>query len=110
MIFQIIANPDLSGAPNYVDVDPDSSVLQYDHTPGTGASVSYVSGGRVILQKQLPYAAGQGNRPGVAAFSTQQAEQLGAAANAGDVFAVVAKDKGGNGVTVRSSVAWRERF
>ena len=110
VVFQIIANPTLSGAPAYVDVDANSSVMQYDHAPGTGASVSYVSGGRVILQKQLPYAAGQGNRPGVATFSSQEAEQLGAAANAGDVFAAVAKDNGGNGVTVRSSIAWRERF
>lgn len=108
--FQFVRNPTLSGVPTYSDIDTDNSVFEYDHTAGTGASVSYTGGGRVILQKQIPYSSTQGNRPGVAAFSTTQADQIGAVASAGDVFAIIAKDKNGNGVTVRSSLGWRERF
>ena len=108
--FQVIANPTLTGTADYSDIDTDNSVMEVDHTAGTGASLQYDGGGRVILQSQVPYAAGQGNRPGVASFDATDAAQLGASAAAGDVFAVIAKDKGLTGVTARSAFVWRERF
>ena len=108
--FQVIANPTLTGTEAYTDIDTDSSVIEVDHTAGVGASLQYAGGGRVILQSQVPYAAGQGNKPGVAAFDATAAAQLGASAAAGDVFAIVAKDKGLTGVTARSTLGWRERF
>ena len=110
VVFQVITNPTLSGTPTYASIDADSSVIEVDHTAGTGASVTYASGGRVILQTQLPYAAGQGNRPGAASFTATEASQLGASLAAGDTLVIVAKDKDGNGVVVRSSIGWRERF
>jgi len=110
VVFQIILNPILTGTPTYTDIDTQNSTLQIDHTAGTGASVSYSSGGRVILQKQIPYLAGQGNKPGVGTFSAIEAEQIGAILTAGDTICIVAKDKGGNGVDVRTSLSWRERF
>jgi len=110
VIFQIIANPTLSGAATYTNIDTNNSILSYDHTAITGASVSYSSGGKVLLSAIGTYSAAQGNNPAQVTFSQNDAEQIGAIGGAGDVFAIVAKDRGGNNITVRTKLIWEERF
>lgn len=114
VLFQLIAgNVDtitFSAAPTYSQIDTDNSTVEYDHTAGTGASVEYVSGGRVILQSQQFYSAGQGNSSSNGSLSNIDSEKLGSTGRAGDIFVLLIKDVDGNGVTAGSSFIWEELF
>ncbi len=107
---QIIALPTLSGTPTYADIDTANSTVEIDSTAGTGASVSYVSGGRVVLAANLSYDAGGRNQPDISSFAEEEADRLGLVGYPGNIFCVVAKDRGGNDVTVRSEFSWKELF
>ena len=105
---QLIGNPTLSDAPTYTSIDANNSIIEYDHTPGTGASVDYASGGKVVHSFQLSYSASTGNQ---ASFSTDdkiEAERIGAVAYPDNSFVLLAKDLGGNAVTVRFHFVWEE--
>ena len=55
IIYQIIANATHSGSPTYADIDTNDSIIEYDHTTSTGSSVTYSSGGQVMLQGKIQY-------------------------------------------------------
>lgn len=110
VIIQLVAQPTLSGAASYTDIDSDNSIIEYDHTAGTGASVSYSSGGRVIRTLAIPYDAAKGNNAAITGGQVVDARRLGAIANPDDTFCLIAKDRGGNGVTVRCNLNWEELF
>jgi hypothetical protein len=107
VVFQIVSNPTLSGAASYVDVNTTSSVMQYDHTNGTGASVNATLGSPIITD-YIEYTGS--NRGGAVNDAKIDAERIGAIAYPGDTFALIAKDLGGNGVTVRAILNWEELF
>ena len=107
VIFQIVANPTLSGSATYADINSNSSTVEYDHTPGTGASVN-ATGGLPLVTAHLEYVGS--NKGGTVGNAQIEAEKLGAIGRRGDVFAIVVKDKGGNGVTVRANLHWEELF
>lgn len=109
VVFSLVSVSTLSGAATYADVDANNSVVEIDHTAGTGASVSPTAYTR-ILTERATYAASQGNTPGLGGGGTLDAERLGAIGYAGDTFAIIAKDLGGNGVTVDVDVTWEELF
>lgn len=108
VVMQIIGNPTLSGAATYSDINANSSIMEYDHTPGTGASVTYASGGSVLLTTSLNYIGTA--KGGAVAKTSIDAESIGAFAYAGDQFAIIAKDLAGNGVNVRVALNWEELF
>jgi len=109
--WQLIANATYSGSPTYADIDSNSSIIEYDHTAPTGASVEYSSSGRVILCGNLYYDAGQGASPGIYGNSGAiDAARLGAVATPNDNFCLIFKDRGGNNVTVRWFFDWEELF
>lgn len=105
---QIVGQPTLSGVPTYADINTNSSIMQYDHTPGTGASVNYASGGFPILTNNLNYVGTA--KGGTSQVATIDAESIGAFAYAGDTFAIIAKDLAGNNVTVRARLNFEELF
>ena len=80
--------------------------MQVDHVITTGASVSYLSGGKVIVNETMDYV--QANKGGVTSDGKILADRLGAVAYPGDTFAIVAKDTGGNAVVVRAAFTWEE--
>lgn len=106
VVFQMVANPTLSGAATYSDIETTGSVIEYDHVTGTGASVSYASGGKVILNEHADYV--QANKGGAVGEGSLDAERIGAVTYPGDTFAILAKDLGGNNATVRFSFTWEE--
>lgn len=108
VIFQFIGNPTLSGTPSYTDIDATNSVIEYDHTIGTGASVTYVSGGRVALTEYVGYAGAA--KGGAANLVVTDPEKLNLIIRPGGTFAILAKDTGGNGVVVRIAFNWEELF
>lgn len=108
LLFQVIANPTLSGAATYADIETNNSVMEVDHTNGTGASVTYASGGKVVLTEILDYAGG--NKGSIAGSGEFDAQKLGLYGYPGDSFAIIAKDRGGNNVTVRFVFDWEELF
>lgn len=105
VILMIVANPTLSGAATYADVRSDS-VMQVDHTPGTGASVTYTSDGTVILSRFLEYIGA--NKGSSTSDASLNAEDFGLVAFPGDVFAIIVKDRAGSTVTCRLSLNWKE--
>lgn len=107
VIFQIVGNPTLSGAASYSDINTASSVMEYDHTNGTGASVNATLGSPIITDI-VEYTGS--NRGGSTSDVKIDAERIGATGYPGDVFAIVAKDLDGNGVTVRCILNWEELF
>jgi hypothetical protein len=107
VIFQIIVNPTLSGTASYTDINTNSSVYECDHTAGTGASVSASSGTPIVTGK-VEYVGA--NKGGVTGNASIDADRLGLVGYRDDVFAVIAKDTGGNNVTVRISLSWEELF
>jgi hypothetical protein len=68
--------------------------------------VSYSSGGKVVVNEVVDYL--QANRGGSTSEANITAEQIGAVAYPDDSFAILAKDIGGNNVTVRFSFLWEE--
>lgn len=107
VIFQIVAVNTLSGTPTYTNIDTNSSVMRYNHTNGTGASVEVLSG-KPIITEALNYVSIKSG--GTSNTVNINAEKLGAFAYRGDTFAVIAKDLGGNNVTVRAFITWNELF
>lgn len=107
VLFQLVSVTTLSGAATYADINTTSSVIQLDHIGGTGATVT-VTAGVPIADAIVSYVGT--NKGGSVTPVTIDAEQLGAYAYAGDIFAIIAKDLGGNGVTVRASLQWEELF
>jgi len=105
--FQIVGMPTLSGAPNYHDVSTGNSIMEVDHVAGTGASV-IATLGSPILTRHISYVGSA--RGGVANIPVIDAETIGAVAYPGESFAILAKDYGGNGVTVRTVENWIEEF
>ena len=108
VIFQLIGNPTLSGAGTFADIDTDNSVMEVDNAAGTGASVSYVSGGKVLLTTTTQYTGA--NKGGSTGKASIDAERIGAFAYANDTFAVIAKDVAGNNVKARIMLNWEEHF
>lgn len=108
VIFQLIGNPTLSGAGTFADIDADNSVMEVDNVAGTGASVNYVSGGKVLLTTLAQYTGA--NKGGSTGKASIDAERIGAFAYANDTFAVIAKDVAGNNVKCRIMLNWEEHF
>lgn len=107
VVFQLVGVQTLSGTPAYTDINTTASVIRYDHTAGAGASVD-VTAGVPVAQEALSYVGS--SKGGVSGSTAIDAERIGAFAYAGDVFAIIAKDLGGNGVTVRVALNWEELF
>lgn len=105
VVFQISGVQTLSGAATYADINTTSSVMEFDHTAGTGASVN-MTVGVPIITSNIDYSA-KGGATGTVEVS---AEKIGALAYSGDIFAVTAKDVSGNNVTVRVVLKWSESF
>lgn len=110
VLLQLLALPTLSSAQAQTDVDTDSSTVAYDHTAGTGASVNYVSGGRVLLEQTVVYVTGQGSSTPSTTLSNEDADRLGLVGYPGEYFVIIAKDRGGNNVTVETKIIWEELF
>jgi len=107
VVFQLIKYSNFTGTPNWVNINSDSSVIQYDHTSGIGSAIVPTSGA-VIDQGLVSYT---GSLKGATVTrAILEAEKIGAYAYAGDTFAIIAKDRGGNGVTVSVSFNWEELF
>lgn len=105
--FQIVAINTLSGAATYADINTNSSVLEYDHTPGAGASVEVTDGFPIVNEVVSYSGANRGGNTGDVGVS---AEDIGAVAYAGDIFGIIAKDLAGNNVTVRVFTTHEELF
>lgn len=105
--FQIINVSTLSGTATYSDINATSSTFEYDHTANTGSSVN-VTAGVPLLTESTNYSGS--NKGGNTGTINVNAERIGAIGYADDTFAVVAKDLGGNNVTVRVSLIWEELF
>lgn len=107
VIFQLVGVQTLSGVPTYSDINTNSSIIRYDHNSSLGASVD-VTSGVVIAESSISYlGSSKGGSSSTAVFD---AEKIGAFSYAGDTFAVIAKDKNGNNVTVRVILSWEELF
>lgn len=107
VVFQLIGNPTITGTPTWQDINLNSSIIEYAHTNGVGSGVT-TSGGGVIVTKTVDYVGS--NKGGSTSDASIDAESLGAFAYRNDVFAIVAKDLNGNGVTARVSLNWEELF
>lgn len=107
VIFQLVFVQSLSGVPTYTPISIDGSVMEYNHTPVTGASVS-VTAGVPITQEVISYTGA--SKGGSAGKAIVDADQIGAYAYAGDTFAVIARNIGNVDVTARVSVNWEELF
>lgn len=107
VVFQIVGSPTITGTPTWIDANTNSSVMEYDHVAGTGA-VATASAGVPLVTKNIDYVGA--NKGGTTGDAFVDAESIGAYAYAGDTFAIIAKDLGGNGVTVRVSLNWEELF
>jgi hypothetical protein len=105
--FQIVGNPTIVGTPTYADINTNSSIIEYAHTAGTGSGIT-ITGGGVIVTKTVDYVGS--NKGGSTSDASIDAESLGAFAYSGDTFAILAKDLGGNAVTVRVTLNWEELF
>lgn len=107
VVFQLVGVQTLSGVPTYTDINTASSIIEYDHddTTGTGASVD-VTAGSPSITRYLEYAAA--NKGANAADAEVDALAIGAAAYAGDTFAIVAKNIGAVSVVARVSMNWEE--
>jgi len=105
--FQIVGVNTLNGAATFADINTNSSVLEYDHTAGAGASVQ-VTDGFPIVNEVVSYSGA--NRGGNTGDVIVNAEDIGAVAYAGDIFGIIAKDLAGNNVTVRVFTTHEELF
>lgn len=109
--WQLIGNPVLSGAGTYVNVDTNNSIIEYDHTQGTGASVNFASGGRVAICGEVSYSQAPGVAPGTSGTSGEvDALRIGTVAHPGETFVLVVKDDSGNAPQLRFNVNWEELF
>lgn len=110
VIFQLVASQTLSGTPTYADIDTESSVIQYDYdlanNGGLGGASVAITAGKVVAEEDVEYVGS--SKGGATSSALLNAEQIGAYAYAGRTFGVVAKDLGGNAVTVRVKLYWEE--
>lgn len=107
VVFQIVGSPTITGTPTWNDINTNSSVMEYDHVAGTGATAT-ASAGSPLVTKNIDYVGA--NKGGTTGDASIDAESIGAYAYNGDTFAILAKDLGGNGVTVRVTLNWEELF
>ena len=107
VIFQIVKNGTFSATPTYVDIDSINSSIEYDHTAGTGSSVDCTGGNPIFT---FPVAYSGANKGGTVSKSALSADRFGAFIYADDTLSIIAKDLGGNDVTVRFSITWEELF
>lgn len=107
VVFQIIVGPTLSEAASYSDINSNSSMVEYDHINGTGATVDATLGVPLITKNVEYIGSNKGGSTGGLAID---AESIGAFSYSGDVFAIIAKDLDDNDVTVRVTLNWEELF
>jgi len=107
VVFQLVRVTSISGTPTYVDINSNSSIIQYDHTNGVGASVS-VTAGVPIAQETVSYTGA--SKGGTAGKVTINAEQLGAFAYRWSMFAILIRNLGGTSVKARVTLNWEELF
>ena len=107
VVFQIVWVQTLSGAWSYSSINSNSSVMEYDHTPWTWASVE-LSTWVPILTKTITYI--WSNKWWVSWTAAIDAESLWAVAYLWDQFAIIAKDLWWNNVKVRCNLNWEELF
>jgi hypothetical protein len=107
VIFQIIKNGTFSGTPSYTDLHTTNSVIEYDSTAGTGATVNCTDG-TTLFTFHVAYSGA--NKGGTVSKSALSADRFGAFLYANDTISIIAKDLGGNDVTVRFSITWEELF
>lgn len=110
IIWQLVKDATLSGAASYTDVSTNHSVLEYDHTASTGASVEYASGGTVLATGHMYYYASTSSKTSSQGEVHVNGEDIGAYILPGETICLLFKDRGGNGVTVRFSLNWEEMF
>ena len=107
VLFKIVSVESLSGTPTYIPIDANNSIIEYDSVAGTGSTIK-ATAGIPLISGAINYVGS--NKGGSVGGSIVDAEKLGAFAYAGDQLAILAKDLGGNGVTVRVSLTWEELF
>ena len=107
IIFQVVGVQTLSGTPAYNDINTVSSVIEFDHVPGVGATVE-VTAGVPSFTKNLEYVGA--NKGGNSADSEINAESIGAFAYEDNIFAIIAKNIGNADVNVRVTLNWEELF
>lgn len=108
VFFQIVGVPTLTGTGTYTDISADNSIIEYNHTAGTGSSFTAVTGGTPIIHESYSYAGA--NKGGSGGGGVVNAEEIGAVARPGESFAVVARNYGAASVDVEVvfSMNWAE--
>jgi len=105
--FQLISVNSFTGTFNPQDVDTVSSMMEYDHINGVGSGI-VPTVGKVIAQELVTYVGS--SKGGAVVDASLDAEKIGAFAYAGNIFAVIAKDSGGNNITAKALLVWEELF
>lgn len=105
IVIQLVKNPTLSGTPTYYDINTESSVIEYD-TTSTGATVDYVSGGRVALTEYIAYLGA--NKGGSVEKNIPITAKHDLFLYPGETITIIGKDRGGNSVKILPSFSWEE--
>ena len=107
VVFQIVKVNTLSWTASYTDINTWNSVMEYDHTVSTWASVT-VTDATPIITKHIQYV--WSNKGGTVWTASINAESIWAVAYAWETFAILAKDSWGNNVEVWFDLNWEELF
>ena len=105
VVFQLVGVGSFTGTPTYIDIDTNNSCIAYDHTNLLGSNVN-ITTSKSLLSESISYVSVKSG--GNVGYVSIDAEQLGAVASSGDMFALVAKNQGNVEVKVRVVLNWVE--
>ena len=101
VVFQLVGVPTITGTPTFTDIST-SSIIEYDESPTVTLNNTIP-----LLQEIVAY---NGSNPSKSIGNTlvSNLAELGLISQGNQYFAILAKDLGANGVTVRITLNWNE--